>query len=797
MEKRVQGRGIILRVMIQTLAVVLVLLVAGAVMAYRHYRERAGQYDLSLAGQLPQRNVVYDGDGRVVAWIDGENRQTIPLSQVPADFVKALLVREDARFWEHDGFDWKGICRAFLVNLREGGIQQGGSTLTQQLVRNTFDLGGRTWDRKLLEAMLTRRFEAAFSKRQLLHWYINCVYYGDGAYGLERAAQEYFNRPASKLTLAQSATLAGLIRSPNRYSPASHPKEATIQRNQVLDRMMELGVISRADYEEARAAPMETRAAPPLPNPQGYVMDAIRREMGQALTGRRINLGGLKVYTTFDPKLQATAEKVMEEELTRIESQKGWPHPRRPKEGLPKEVSQTPYLQGAVVAIENRTGAIRALVGGRSYHDSRFDRATLAQRQVGSTFKPFVYTLAFERGLNPASPIDDSRIAPGEYRDIPKSWSPSNSDGEYGGLKPMEIGLVKSRNTMSVRVGEYVGLRAVLAAARLLGLGNALPPYPAIFLGGFETTLRQMAGAFTVFPNRGARAQPHLISRIEDDTGKVLYRAPVSRVPVFARSAAWTTSDLLEEVLQSGTGARARRNGFTLPAAGKTGTTNRHRDAWFVGYTSSLTCGVWVGFDRPKTISHGGYGATLALPIWVRLMETAPENRYPALSLIDPERTTEVVLCQESQRLAVEGCYRAHTAYRVVMRMAMAPKTECTIHAKDFRELEADAAPTPPPVAEWLEPETPPPKSQRSEKARVQKERLQKQPARKQGQPSSTPDRERRQEPRRDSYQVPPPRRVPVRRAIPVDPRDRDLYYLYEDGPYRGGVYEDGIYEAE
>ncbi len=201
---------------IRTAAVLFALLLAGVVIAYRHYRERAEAYDLSLVGQLAQRNVVYDGTGKPVAWIDGENRKTIPLSAVPADFVKALLVREDGRFWEHDGFDWRGIGRALLVNARERTIRQGGSTLTQQLVRNTFDLGGRTWDRKFLEAMLTRRFEKAFSKRQILDWYINRVYYGDGAYGLERAARGYFNRPASELTLAQCATLAGLIRSPTR-----------------------------------------------------------------------------------------------------------------------------------------------------------------------------------------------------------------------------------------------------------------------------------------------------------------------------------------------------------------------------------------------------------------------------------------------------------------------------------------------------------------------------------------------------------------------------------------------------
>ncbi len=291
----------------------------------------------------------------------------------------------------------------------------------------------------------------------------------------------------------------------------------------------------------------------------------------------------------------------------------------------------TPYLQGALVMIDNRTGGIRALVGGRDYAESTYDRALYSKRQMGSTFKPFVYAAAFARGLQPSTLIDDGPIRPGELRTV-SNWRPENSDGTYHGEMPAAQGLIQSRNTMSVRVGDYAGLANVQRVANEVGLGD-IPSQPSIYLGAFGETLRDVTAAYTVFPNEGVRKQAYIVERIDDGEGQVLYRAAHVTAPAMDASLTGEMTNLMQAVIEHGTAASARALGWTRPAAGKTGTTNDYKDAWFVGYTRSLTCGVWVGFDRPQQIAPRGYGAALALPIWVAAMNAAPPQRYPAPEL--------------------------------------------------------------------------------------------------------------------------------------------------------------------
>lgn len=724
-------------------------LLAGGIVLW-HFHEMARLYDLGRAGEIPERSTVYDSRGNIIAYLHGQNRFLVPLEKIPGDFLLALLAREDARFWEHHGLDPVGILRAIRANLREGAIRQGGSTITQQLVRNTYDLRERTLSRKLLEAMLARRFEKEFSKSTILQWYINRVYYGAGAYGVERAAQVYFGKPAEKLTLAESATLVGLIRSPHRYCPLDHPKEALEQRNQVLDRMIELRLVPGKRGREARREPLRLHPGKPLPNPQGYVMEAVRREVARHVTPRQLALGGLRISITIDPELQKIALECVEAQTRAIENRRGWPHPKLPEGEATRERSTTPWLQGALIAIENRTGAIRAFVGGRDFSRNRFDRSLLARRQVGSTFKPFLYAAAFEEGMRPASLVDDSPITSGEFPGFPRGWTPGNADGRSEGFQPAASGLIRSRNTMSVRVGARVGVRKVLEKAEALGLGG-LPPYPAIFLGGFEATLCDMTTAYTVFPNLGERVRSHLIRRIGDRDGNVLYEAPRERVAVYHDAAAWMTSQLLEEVLVRGTGARAAKLGLRRPAAGKTGTTNEHRDVWFIGYTSSLTCGVWIGFDRPQTIAPGAYGATLALPLWVRFIQSVPENRYPALPLAAPGRAVSLDICRESRLRATPGCKQAGTAEQVRLLPEMLPEKECPLHETAPVYAGSQASQAPEAVGE----------------APVA--------ARPAFIPKPPPRRNRARVPRRDERYAPPPETdewiengVRVRRAIPV-----------------------------
>jgi penicillin-binding protein 1A len=615
---------------------VAILLLIGAAAVCVVYGMWASTFDLKQVDNIPERSAVYDMDGRFYARLAGDNRVIIHLDDVSPDFVKALLAREDSRFFSHHGIDPVGIARAMVRNILHGRISEGGSTLTQQLALNTF-LGGkhvRSINRKLLEAFLAIRIEQNFTKKQILESYINRIYFGtpQGVYGVETASQAYFHKHAKDLSLTQSAMLVALIRSPNRYSPFKNLHRAVTQRDEVLNRMAELKMISPAQCDAAKRESLGLARKPPG-GQENYAMDAVRREVDEILDNDQMEQGGLRVYTTIDPQLQKVAQAAVDEQLRRVEQRPGYRHPTRAQyEGQSLDAdSATPYLQGAVVMIDNRSGGIRALVGGRDYKESHFNRALFAKRQMGSTFKPFVYAAAFQRGLQPNSPISDGPIRNGELRTV-SNWHPENSDGTYHGEMPAEEGLIQSRNTMSVRVGDFAGMGNIQRIASDVGLGQ-IPSQPSIYLGAFEETLRDVTAAYTVFPNEGVRKQAYIVERIDDADGQVLYRAAHITTPAIGQGLSDEMTSVMREVLEHGTAAGARALGWTRPAAGKTGTTNDYKDAWFVGYTRSLTCGVWVGFDHPQPIAPHGYGAALALPIWVEAMNAAPPLRYPAPEL--------------------------------------------------------------------------------------------------------------------------------------------------------------------
>ncbi|MEY2496075.1 MAG: penicillin-binding protein [Verrucomicrobiota bacterium] len=641
----------------------------------------AQTYDLKTVGDMPERNTVFDVDGKIYSRLAGANRVKVALNEVAPFFVDALLAREDTRFFEHGGIDWRGIARALYRDVMSGSAKEGASSITQQLARNSLPLGGRTLSRKLLEAMVALRIERDFTKQQIIELYINRIYFGSGCYGVQTASLAYFGKDAAKLNLSESAVLAGLIRSPNRFSPLKNPEGATLQRNAVLDRMLDLKKISSAQAEEAKLAKV-TSHPKRLPQIQeNYAMDAVQRDLNLLLTPDQIDNGGLFIYTTLDPAMQTAATQALETQLGKIERQSNFRHPikanyRPPAEG---EDSSMPYLEGALVAIENSSGGIRALVGGRDYAQSKFNRAlSPANRQVGSSFKPFVYTVAFMHGLLPGAAVSDGPIEPGEIQGA-GNWTPGNSDGTYGGIQPVSYGLIHSRNTMSVRVGELAGLDDVQKIATTLGLGENIPHGPAIYIGSFETNLKDLTSAYTVFPNAGVRKQSYIIERIDDADHNPIYRAAHVNIPALDPSSTWMTSQLMEEVLTSGTAASARSLGFKLPAAGKTGTTNDYKDAWFVGYTTALTCGVWVGFDQPQTIIPRGYGAALALPVWTQVMTKAAQ-RYPARPLEPTMPMARATVCSISNHLATTGCNAAGTAYEIILPNDKVPAVACEIH---------------------------------------------------------------------------------------------------------------------
>ncbi|MGH8092282.1 MAG: transglycosylase domain-containing protein [Chthoniobacterales bacterium] len=660
---------------------VIALPLAGIAAVLSFYAIWAQTFDLKRLGTMPERNTVFDVDGKIYSRLAGANRLKVPLKQVSPLFIKALLAREDTRFYEHGGIDWRGVARALVRDIMSGSAKEGASSITQQLARNSLPLGGRNLSRKLLEAMVAMRIERELTKDQILELYVNRIYFGSGCYGVETASQSYFGKSAARLDLSESALLAGLIRSPNRFSPLKNPEGAAIQRDTVLDRMHELKEITSAQAQQAKHERINSHPRRLTLIQENYAMDAVQRDLNLLLTPDQIDNGGLFIYTTLDPAVQKAAADAIDKQLGKIEREPGFHHPLKSQYRVSAEGEDNamPYLEGALVAIDNNSGGIRALVGGRDYSQSKFNRALApANRQIGSAFKPFVYTLAFTHGLLPGAAVSDGPLQPGEVQGA-GNWSPANSDGHYGGIMPASYGLIHSRNTMSVRVGEFAGLDDTQKIASTLGLGNNIPHGAAIYIGSFETDLKDLTDAYTVFPNAGVRKQAYIIERIDDPEHKPIYRAAHVTLPVLDPGASWMTTELMEEVLIKGTAASSRSLGFNLPAAGKTGTTNDFKDAWFVGFTSSITCGVWVGFDRPTTIIPHGYGAALALPVWTQVMMKAAD-RYPAEPLKSPVAMQEATVCSISNALATSGCVAAGTAYTIDLPIDRVPRGYCKVH---------------------------------------------------------------------------------------------------------------------
>src|SRR5215211_893622 len=663
--------------------ITLLLLAVGAVLAvFLFYGTWAQTFDMKNVGEMPERSTVYDVDGKIYSRLAGANRLKVSLSEVSPQFIAAVLAREDTRFYAHKGIDWRGVLRALVRDVLSMSAKEGASSLTMQLARNSLPLGGRTFSRKVLEAMVALRIEREFTKQQILELYVNRIYFGTGCYGVETASQAYFGKNASKLNLSEAALLAGLIRGPNRFSPLKNPEGAAIQRDAVLDRMVELKKITSAQAEQAKKIKVVTHPKRIPQIQENYAMDAVQRALSLILTQDQMDDGGLSIYTTLDPSVQNAAQDALEKQLSKIERQSNFRHPTKAGYKTPENGegdAAMPYLEGAVVVIDNSSGGIRALVGGRDYAQSKFNRALApANRQVGSAFKPFVYTVAFSHGLLPSSAISDGPIQPGEI-DGAGNWSPGNSDGTYGGVMPCSYGLIHSRNTMSVRVGQFAGLDTVQKIANDLGIAQNIPHGPASYIGSFESNLKDLTSAYSVFPNAGVRRQAYIIERIDDQRHKPIYLAAHISSPALDAGATWMTSRLMQEVLTQGTAATARSLGFKLPAAGKTGTTNDYKDAWFVGYTTTLTCGVWVGFDQPTTIIPHGYGAALALPVWTQVMNKAAQH-YPAEPLQPTMPLQHTTVCSISNQLATTGCSAAGTAYDIDLPVGKVPNAACQVH---------------------------------------------------------------------------------------------------------------------
>ena len=657
------------------------------------YSTLSKKYDLTKLGRMPARSIVFDRNGEQIGLLHGSNRVAVPLSEIPQSFIDALLSREDARFYGHGGVDPIGVLRAVYRTVIKRKTE-GASTITMQLARNSFDelMSQKTLHRKLVEVMLARRIEQAYTKEEILEFYMNRIFFGSGIYGIELASQSYFGKPAKKMSLSESAMLAGIIRGPNRFSPFRHYKSAVAERDTVLKSMRARGIISQQRYTLAKAETVIVLTQPPARQKRenSYALDAIRQDLQHALSQSDAEDGGLKIYTSIDLRLQRHAEAALERGLAAIENLPSYEHSTRSDFQITGARGEPAYLQGAMVLLDNSTGGTLAIVGGRDIAHSQFNRATAAKRPAGSAFKPFVYVAAFADGMMPGALIDDGPLRAGEIAGAQAHWKPNNADGRSLGRQGADFGLIKSRNTIAVRVGNRAGIRRVCRVAKQAGIAIAEnTDNPQLFLGNLDCNLKSLTSAYTIFPNAGARVPAFTIRSIVNARGETFYRAAAQSHPAAPPGACALTAEILQGVLApGGSGYKARQLGYKKPAGGKTGTTNDFKDAWFIGFTDKVTCGVWAGLDRPKTIMPGAYGSNVSLPIWTDIMLACERLGYPAGKLQPRIPMTNMTLCRISGRVAGSGCQKAGMDYRTSIPHELAPRHSC----RDHRFKDAAAA---------------------------------------------------------------------------------------------------------
>jgi penicillin-binding protein 1B len=581
----------------------------------------------------------------------GEEHRPIRLRDAPFALLQAVLAAEDHRFFDHPGVDLRGLVRAAWVNVRERRVAQGGSTLTQQLVKNRLLDPKRTLVRKIDEAWLATLVEWRYSKERIFEAYLNEIYLGQrgslAIRGVGAASRAYFRKEVHQLSMAEAALLAGMIRAPNTYSPVVNPQRARERRDVVLARMRDLGRLAEADYEAARREPVRTEMAAASAQPAPYFSDLVRQELEARYGDGALDARDVRVFTTLDLTLQRLAERAVTRGLERLEAQ-------RPK------LRRGERLQAALVALDPATGQIRALVGGRDYQTSQFNRAALAHRQPGSAFKPFVYAAALTappgggRGFTAATLVDDSPLT---LTVNGESWSPRNYEDRYQGPVTVREALQQSLNAATVRLAQDVGLPTIVERARALGIESRLAPVPAMALGSFEVTPLELARAYLPFANGGRRTPPAHGVRALHHRGAEIEPAGNEEEAgtVLSPAEAYLMTSLLEGVINAGTGAGARALGVSGAVAGKTGTTNEGRDAWFVGYSPGLLAAVWVGYDGGE--AHGLSGAEGALPIWADFMRATQETTTPQRFTV-PSGVTTAEIDLTNGKLANRFCPR-------------------------------------------------------------------------------------------------------------------------------------------
>lgn len=662
--------------------------------------EQLERYDPRLT------TTVLSADGEVIKELYTQRRIYVPYDQLPRDLIEALIATEDRRFYDHWGMNLGRIMRAMLINISALSIRQGASTITQQLARNLYLSAEQTLSRKLKEALTALQIERTYSKREILEMYLTQAYFGHGAYGIEAASEKYFGKSAQDLTLPECALLVAQLKAPSHYSPFRRPDAALGRRNLILRFLFESGYINRGQYEVAATTPLNVDQDK-AEDSQGtalYFTEDVRQQLEKL--GEEIGFDyykdGLTIYTTLDSRLQYCAERAVKGHLDTLQAKFFTRYLEEDAPGLIKEkfpdlddvelaefLSDTvkidsifkdqARIQVAFVALDPASGRVLAMVGGRDFTESKFNRATQAIRQPGSVFKAFVYTAAIDNGYPPTFRLLNQDVV--VHMPDGSRWTPPNYDRSRGGLTTLRYGLKKSLNLVTVRlVQEIVQPRDVVRYAHQMGITTKLDAVDAIALGSSGVIPIELTAAYGAFANRGVHCEPFSIIRISNRDGDVLYEQTLQRKVALSEETAYIVTDMLKSVMIDGTGISAKyKYGFRRPAAGKTGTTNDYTDAWFVGFTPQLVAGVWVGLDDPAiSLGEGESGARAALPIWATFMKATYDTLgWEVADFVMPTGVAKMEICQDSFQRARDFC---PNIIEEVFRVEDAPIDMCPLH---------------------------------------------------------------------------------------------------------------------
>ena len=648
---------------------------------------------------------IYSEDGKVIHELYTHNRIYVPYDKIPEHTIQALLDTEDRDFFDHWGINLKRVPKAILIDLFTLSFRQGFSTITMQLAKNLYFDFSKNLIRKFREILTAIQIERTYSKKEILEMYLNMAFFGHGTYGIQSASKKYFGKDVSELTSDESATLVAMLKGPNRYSPINYPERVIQRRNLVLKNMLVCNNITQTEYDSLKQLPIIVKEIGESNSAAPYFTEYVRLQLNQLQDSLKVNVyeDGLNIYTTLNSKMQACMDSAIVKHMPELQKEvRDYLKRKQIKdktraEEKDKEFVEIPdslfeeksEVQIAFVAMNHRNGHILAMVGGRDFLKTKFNRATQAKRQPGSAFKPFLYTAAIDNGYTPVDKILNQPVVinnPDGTR-----WDPENFTKDFGGLTTLREGLRHSLNLIAARLIIEIGPPVVVDYAHRMGISTQLRPFPTLALGSSEVIPLELVNSYGVFANQGVWVRPISITRIEDRYGNVIYESKTEQKEVLSRATSYILTNMLEDAINKGTGASARwKYQFTEPAAGKTGTTDNYTDAWFVGFTPLLTAGVWVGLDDPQLkLGNGQTGAHAALPFWADFMKAVYDTlNLPAQDFKQPPEVVSLQVCEESGKLATNFCPKVITE---VFNIKFHPTEQCDIHTRpDMKKKKPD-----------------------------------------------------------------------------------------------------------